>query len=287
MSEGVDPSASVSVEDITFVERDSGSLGARLFRPAGDGPHPAIVAVHGGGWRLAPADSYRFLGHFLAAHGYAVLTPTYRLATAARPSFPDAVHDVRAAVQFLRSKAAALNVDPDRVALLGDSAGGHLAALVALAGDRAPFSDTGANGPLEAWPTSVKAMVPVYGIFDLAAQWQHDQPIRFSDHIAERFIGVSLAVDRHPYFAASPLSYVSSQNAGTSCLVAWGDADDVVDPLTQSHAFVTALKQAGHFVRTVLVPGAPHYWIADPLDEAGSFSHFFAVRLLRFLAARL
>lgn len=277
----------VSIEDVTFVTRETGELVARYYRPIGEGPFPVVVAVHGGGWRLAPSETYQFLGRFLAAHGFAVLTPTYRLATSGRQSFPAAVHDIRAAVQFVRSSGDVLGIDMERVALMGDSSGGHLAALVALAGNRPPFSGTEANGPLEAWPASVKAAIPVYGIFDLAAQWQHDQAIRFSDHIVERFLGQSLAIDRRLYFDASPLSYVGTESAGTPFLVAWGEADDVVDADSQSKVFVRALKQAGHFVRTIPVLGAPHYWLGDPIDEPGSFSHFLAVRLVRFLQARL
>ncbi len=61
----------------------------------------------------------------------------------------------------------------------------------------------------------------------------------------------------------------------------------MVDHKEQSEAFLEALKQAGHYVRSVVVAGAPHFWIGDPLDEAGSHSGFFAHRLLRFLQARL
>ncbi len=89
------------------------------------------------------------------------------------------------------------------------------------------------------------------------------------------------------YFDASPLSHVSAKNNATAFLLAWGTADDIVDHEEQSGAFLEALKQAGHYVRTVVLPGAPHFWIGDPLDEPGSHSGFFAARLLRFLQAKL
>jgi pimeloyl-ACP methyl ester carboxylesterase len=73
----------------------------------------------------------------------------------------------------------------------------------------------------------------------------------------------------------------------TAFLVVWGTDDDLVDPHSQSEAFVTALKQAGFFVRTVIVPGAPHFWMWDPLDEPTSFTGFVAPRLLRFLQQQL
>jgi len=248
------------------------SLKGHYYAPKGSGKLPAVVAIHGGGWRLANLDNYRYLGPWLAERGYAVLAVTHRLSTPAQKTYPEAVQDVRAAVQFVRSKAAELNVDPERIALMGDSSGGHLASLVAIAGDQS---------------TKVKAAVCVYGVYDLAAQWRHDQLSRPRDQIVERFLGTSLIDDRRIYFDASPLSYVSARNNATAFLLAWGTADDIVDHREQGEPFLEALKQAGHYVRTVVLPGAPHFWIGDPLDEAGSHSAFFAARLLRFLQAKL
>ena len=270
-----------------FVERDGTPLSGTLYRPQAMSACPTVIAVHGGGWRLAPKSNYERIGRYLAALGYAVFAPTYRLARPGAPSYPAAVHDVRAAVQFIRVDGEKLGLDTDRLALLGDSSGAHLASLVALAGDLPLFKDISPNGALDRWSTGVKACIPVYGIFDLAAQWQHDQAVRFDDHIVERFLGERLVDDRSPYFDASPLSHISAKRRETAFLVAWGTCDDVVDPGSQSEAFVLALKQAGLFARTVPVPSAPHYWIADPLDEPGSFSGFLARRLVRFLEAKL
>jgi dienelactone hydrolase len=74
--------------------------------------------------------------------------------------------------------------------------------------------------------------------------------------------------------------------AGVSVLLANGTEDDVVDR-AQTDAFFLALKQAGNFVRRYVMQGAGHYWLTEPLDEPGSFSAFFAPRLLRFLGERL
>src|SRR5437763_1234588 len=117
--------------------------------------------------------------------------------------------------------------------------------------------------------------------------WRLAQISRPRDPIVEKFLGASLIDDRRIYFDASPLSYVSARNSGTAFFLAWGTADDIVDPATQSEAFLEALKQAGHYVRPAVIAGAPHFWIGDPIDEPGSHSGFFAQRLLRFLQARL
>ena len=273
--------------DLTYVTHDGVALKGHLYRPAGAGRHPAVVAVHGGGWQNGATDNYQYWGPWLAARGYVVFAPTYRLSRPGARSFPEAVQDVRAAVQFVRGDAEGLGVDPERIALMGDSAGGHLASLVALAGEHPLFRDGNAGDPFGRVSTRVKVVIPVYGVFDLTAQWEHDLLTRTGDPIAEKFVGVSLLEDRRIYFDASPLSYVSSRDNGTAFLVVWSTGDDIVDFRSQSEVFLRALKRSRHFVRPVIVPGAPHFWCADPIDEPGSHTAYVAPRLLRFLEARL
>jgi len=280
-------SAAGERREIEYAVHGGVSLKGHLYAPRGPGKFPVVIAVHGGGWRLANLDNYRTLGPWLAGHGYVVLAVTHRLSKPAEKVCPEAVQDVRAAVQFVKARAAELKADPERISLMGDSSGGHLAALVALAGEHALFREGNAADPHGRVSTAVKACVPIYAVLDLARQWRHDQISRPRDQIVERFLGASLIDDRRIYFDASPLSHVSSKNNGTAFLLAWGTEDDVVDNREQSEAFLEALKQAGHYVRSVVVAGAPHFWIGDPLDEAGSHSGFFAPRLLRFLQARL
>jgi dipeptidyl aminopeptidase/acylaminoacyl peptidase len=87
-------------------------------------------------------------------------------------------------------------------------------------------------------------------------------------------------------YAASPIAHATFANNSTAFLLAYGTHDDIVDT-RQSEAFLTALKQARFYVRTVIVQSAPHFWMADPVEEPNSFAGFLAPRLLRFLAQRL
>jgi acetyl esterase/lipase len=93
--------------------------------------------------------------------------------------------------------------------------------------------------------------------------------------------------DRRGWYAASPIAYATFDNNSTSFLLAYGTADDIVDTSRQSEAFLLALKQARFYVRTVIVQSAPHFWMADPVEEPNSFAGSLAPRLLRFLAQRL
>jgi acetyl esterase/lipase len=274
-------------KNIPFGVHDGDRLTGDYYAPPGTGPYPTLVAVHGGGWQLGTAESYQYWGAYLAHRGYVLFAINYRLVRDTKNRYPAAVHDTRAAVQFLRSQAAALKVDPTRIGCIGDSAGAHLAALVALAGDSPPFADAYPHDPYADVRTHVKAVVGIYGAYDLLAQWQHDQLTRPRDHITERFLGKSPMESKHLFYEASPLTYTTIDKNHTALLVVWGTEDDIADPRSQSEVFVTALKQAGFFVRTVIVPGAPHFWVRDPIDEPTSYTGFLAPRLLRFLQNQL
>ncbi|OGA03626.1 MAG: hypothetical protein A3H35_09955 [Betaproteobacteria bacterium RIFCSPLOWO2_02_FULL_62_17] len=272
---------------IEYAKHDDVGITGDLYIPKGPGKFPAVVAVHGGGWQLGSSLFHRGWGPYLAQRGIALFSVNYRLIKDGRKAYPEAVHDVRAGVQFLRAQGAQYHIDPERLGITGDSAGAHLAALVALAGDKAPFAGAYPDSPLAAISTAVKACIGVYGVYDMAAQWQHDLLHRPGDNIAQKFLGASLVEDRKLYFESSPVSYATRDRNQTAFLLAWGSEDDTVNPDTQSKAFLLALKQAGYFARPAVLQGAPHFWNTEPMDEPGSFSGFLAPRALRFLQEKL
>jgi acetyl esterase/lipase len=276
--------------DVQYVEHDGTKLAGDLYLPAGRDKSPVVIAVHGGGWQAGNRSFYRFMGPFLAKNGYAVFAVNYRLSKPGAKTYPQAVYDVKAAVQYVRANAAQLGVDPERIGMMGDSAGAHLVSLVALAGDEPQFSSEYRNDPHAATPANVKTVVGFYGVYDMQAQWMHDQLSRPRDQIVEKFIGAPPMVDRRAYFDASPLSYTTvgkRERTGTRFLLIHGTDDDIVDPKTQGEVFLNALKQAGFFVRTIVVPGSGHFWASDPVEEPGSYGAQAAPQLLRFLQAGL
>jgi acetyl esterase/lipase len=270
--------------NVDYGRHDGEALLGDAYMPKAPGKYPAVITVHGGGWQGGAKSAYRFWGPWLAQRGYVVFSIDYRLVKPGKKMFPESVQDVRAAVQFMRSRAAEFKVDPDRIALMGDSAGAHLAALVALGGDA--FANAYQDDPYAAVSAKVKAVIPVYGVFDMAQQWDHDLLNRPGDNIAEKYLGAPPSTDRKLYFDGSPLSYAVKSNSSVSVLLANGTEDDVVDR-AQTDAFFLALKQSGNFVRRYVMQGAGHYWLTDPIDEAGSYAGLFAPRLLRFLGERL
>jgi acetyl esterase/lipase len=274
-------------KNIAYANHDGVELHGDLYLPAGSGPFPLLINVHGGYWRRGARETFQNWGPYLAARGLAGFTIRYRLTKPGKKTYPEAVHDVRAAVQFMRASAKGLGLDPDRIALWGNSAGAQLAALVALAGDSVLFAGGYPQDPHAGVSTRVKVLVGVYGIYDLIAQWRHSQIGNPGDNLVESFLGCSPMADRRRYFDASPISHATIANNKTAVYLAWGTEDDVVDYRTQSLEFLLALKQAGFAVRTCVVQGAPHYWLGDPIEEPQSYPGFLAPRLLRFLGEQL
>jgi acetyl esterase/lipase len=251
----------VTRPNLQFAHHDGASLAGDLYLPKGLDKAPVMIAAHGGGWQAGNRSSYRYWGPFLARNGYAVFS-------------------------IVRAKAADLGLDPERIGLMGASAGAHLAALVALAPDQ--FAAEYRGDPNAAVSANVKAVIGFYGVYDMAAQWQHDQIARPTNSIAEKFLGTSLIQNRRLYFDSSPMSYATIERSRTRFLLIHGTADDQVDPVTQSQAFQNALTQAGIFVRRFVIPGAGHFWATDPFEgEIGGYGATAAPTILRFLEGAL
>jgi acetyl esterase/lipase len=279
MSDGV-----ITHSGIAYANHDGVELLGDLYLPNGVKSAPALVAVHGGGWVAGARNAFQYWGPYLAARGIAVFAISYRLATGGK-TFPHAVQDVLAGVQFVRGKAGAFGIDPQRIGLLGASAGAHLAALAALSGKK--FTGGYPQDAFAAIDTGVKALIGVYGIYDAVAMWTNYQVQGGRDNNFEKFMGASPMDNRQLYFDASPLSYATFANNKIGVFLVTGTEDTLVVAEEQTYPFELALKQAGFFVRPCIVGGAPHYWMNDPIDEPGSLTGFLAPRLMRFLAERL
>jgi acetyl esterase/lipase len=272
---------------VTYATHDSVALAGDLYLPKGAGPFPALVGVHGGGWVQGVRGQFQHWGKYLAERGIALFAISYRLAKANQKTFPHAVQDVLAGIQYVRGNAKSLNIAPDRIGVFGHSAGGNLGALAALGGRGPLFTNGYPNDPHAKESTEVKVFAGVYGVYDVAEMWGKYGVQSPKQNNIEWFLGASLPDNRQLYFDASPISYAVTANNKVAVHLSVGTEDDLVDRRAHTDAFVLALKQAGFFVRTTILQGAPHYWGSEPMDEPGSFSAFLAPRLVRFLAERL
>ena len=130
-AETVIPDDVVFERGVEFSNPDGQHLQIDIARPKNGGvPFPAILCIHGGGFRAGTRDGYDGMCVNLAQHGYVAATVTYRLSPAYQ--FPAAVHDCKAAVRWLRANAATYHADPARIGAMGGSAGGHLALFLGV-----------------------------------------------------------------------------------------------------------------------------------------------------------
>ncbi|MFH5804672.1 alpha/beta hydrolase fold domain-containing protein [Alienimonas sp. DA493] len=249
-------------------------------------PTPLMVFVHGGGWVAGTKVRYQSEILARARQGAAAATVEYRLSRVGPGGvyvapFPAALEDVRAALAFLVARADRLNVDPDRIVLIGDSAGGHLALLAGLSANGDP-PDLGPDGPEKApaEPTAdvpprtpVAAVVNLFGVTDMPAYYTGNRHART---VLSLFLAGHLAVRRSAYDAASPVRYADEDDPPV--LTLHGTADPIV-PFDQAERLHAVLESAGVANQLVPVEGGGH----------GLFGHRDAVRVRvgEFLAERL
>jgi acetyl esterase/lipase len=162
----------------------------------------------------------------------------------------------------------------------------QLAALLALTGDR--FTSAYRDDLHAATDINVKAVVGFYGIYEMLAQWNHDtlaqrrqellaqrnQDLigRPGGNITEEFLGVSPMQNRRIYAESSPISYATAGRNHVRFLLFHGSSHELVDPPSQSGAFLAALTRAGFYARLIMIPDAGHYWASEPF-EGGSAPH--------------
>jgi acetyl esterase/lipase len=219
-------------------------------------PMPTVIYIHGGGWVRGTKESYNLRLLPYLAMGYSVVNVEYRLADVSLA--PAAIEDCRCALRWVSAHAKEYGLDPDRIVVAGDSAGGHLALTTGMLTTAAGFDRT-CQTPVE---PKVAAIVDLYGITDVAdlldgpgkkpfpeswpytVQWLGNQPNR-----------AELAK------AASPLTYVRAGVPPTISI--HGDADPLV-PYSHSVRLQEALQKAGVAHEFITVPGGGHGTFSEP-----------------------
>jgi acetyl esterase len=233
---------------------------------------PAVIVVHGGGWRSGERSDFPSWNAWLADTGYVVFDIDYRLSPP--PNWQDAPADVACAVGWVKDNAARYGVDPERVALLGRSAGGHLALLAAYSqGSAAPTPGCDARNVQD---TGVAAVAAFYPPTDLARL----SSLGYLGGI-DRFLGGTQGTVPGRHRLLSPVSRVDSGDPPT--FLAHGGEDRIVPP-GQSELLAGRLRAAGVPYRLVELPWANHTF--DFL-WGGWGSQITRSALQEFLEARL
>jgi acetyl esterase/lipase len=232
--------------DLTYREVDGRALKLDLAYPSGDGPYPGLVVIHGGGWKGGDKASNRAILAQAARMGYVAISPQYRFAPDS--PFPAQVHDVKAAVRWLKAHAKDYHLDPDRVGAMGFSAGGHLSLMLGVTD-----ADDGLEGdPKDGEPdTRIRAVVNYFGPTDLGAS---DIPDAVQNILRDLLGG---APSEKPELTkqASPLTFVTKDDP--PILTFQGTKDPLV-PATQALVLGEAMTKEGIPGRVELLIGRGH-----------------------------
>jgi acetyl esterase/lipase len=233
--------------DLTYTKVGDRELKLDLARPAeGDGPFPAVFVIHGGAWRAGDKKGHRDLIDRFAQHGYVAISPQYRFCP--DETFPAQVHDVKAAVRWLKAHAGEYKVDPGRVGAMGFSAGGHLALMLGVTDADDGLEGDAAEGSPD---TRVRAVVNYFGPTDLAA----DDIPKVSKPLVRDFLGGTPAEKPDAARQGSPLTFITGDDP--PILTFQGTKDPLV-PHTQALKLAEALSAAGVPGRVELIVGGGH-----------------------------
>ena len=269
-------SSSVEIRlDLPYGGGPAGDLCVDVYLPTSAEMHPALLCLHGGAWLRGSQRQYKSWGPWLAERGYAVVAVDYRLSSQVSPAWPGVWEDVCRSLDWLIANASSLHIDPARIGTIGDSVGGHMAAMLSL-------DETTAK--------HIRAMVGVYGIYDLPDWWRVTQPPKRTDDPVKRLMGKSYPEAKPDYESFSPLHRLQNLPGGpaASYLIIHGDQDTIVHH-NQSDRLIGALRDKDVKVEAMLIPGSGHHWftLADDnparkrVDEEPNAT--VAPVLLRFL----
>lgn len=235
-----------------------------LYLPvSGRAPFPLVVVVHGGGWQEGD-KSHPGPFEDLVSAGFAVACTNYRLAPA--HPFPASIEDVKAAVRFMRAHAHEFHVDPLRIGAWGQSAGGHLVALLALAGPTSGW-DVGDNLQQS---SAVEAVVDLFGPSDFLARER-------VSILALHDVAQAFGTDPRKLERASPVTWV--RHGAPPFLLVHGDRDQMV-PLAQTTELYQRLRQAGDSAELIVAYGAGHMFSGAPAHAIDAWRHA-QIRFLR------
>lgn len=236
---GITPTQVRYTPNIQFAAPDNIPLKMDIYQPLQVGKYPAIVILYGGAWQYGNPQANAEFSRYMAAQGYTIFAIDYRHAP--RYRFPAQLEDVRTALDFIRQNATKYEAQPDRIALLGRSAGGHLAMLAAYQPDALP----------------VRAVVSYYGPFNLTQGYKEPpfpDPLNVRS-LLQAFLGGSPDELPEQYVKASPASYVTRQLPPT--LLVHGSRDHIVEVRFAQNMY-KRLRSMGSTSVLLEIPWAEH-----------------------------
>lgn len=256
----------ITVEnDIEYANPDDQHMKLNMARPTvGKGPFPAIVCIHGGGFRAGDRNGYNDMIRQLAMRHYVAVTVEYRLAP--KYPFPAAIHDVKASVRWLRANAKKYHIDPKRIGAMGGSAGANLAEMLGVTQGVKMFEGDEGN-PHQS--SAVQAVVSYFGPTDFTKSYGKSVD---AAEVLPLYLGGNLEQAREKHVQASSLTWVSRKAAPTLCI--HGTNDNYVAH-EQAVWFVDKMKDKGAEAYLYTIPNAGHGFGGEDARRADAAMFMF------------
>ena len=246
----VDSASVKQINDVVYATVDGTALALDLYLPTDKARHVLLVWVHGGAWNTGTRTG---VPKQLVQSGLAVASVDFRQASEAR--FPAQIHDIKAAIRFLRANAATHGYRADRIVVAGASSGGHLSALVGVTNGHRQLE--GAVGTSLDVSSDVQAVVSYYGASNLRTILAQSTPfgLNMRRPALDRLLGAQ--PDQVPDLAelASPVAHVDASDP--PLLLFHGDQDPQM-PINQAHELQGAYEKAGRPVTLHVLHGVAH-----------------------------
>jgi len=251
------------VEDIPFATKDGVDLKMNVYQPPQPGKYPTIIAIYGGAWQRGKPKDYARFSSYMAARGYTVFAIDYRHSPKYR--FPAQIEDVATALTFIKKHGSEYDADLNRIAIMGSSAGAHLAMLAAYQPGLSPLP--------------FKAVVDYYSPIDLPGGYAHPP---FPDPIDNRavlrkFLGGTPEEFPELYRQASPINYVKQGLPPT--LIVHGHRDNIVE-FSFIRVFYQQLKASGNIAILLDIPWAEHAFDAVFHGLSNQLALYYTERFL-------
>ncbi len=241
--------------DLTYARYGATSLALDLYLPADRSqPLPCVLVIAGGGFLAQDSARFAATAAYLATRGFAAACIAYR--GAPKDTFVATIHDTKAAVRWVRAHGARYGIAPQKIGVIGQSAGAHLATMLAVSGGVEALEGTGGNADQS---SRIQAAVSLAGVFDFISRLKDGGHEKRA--LAEKrrtngaWVGVPFSETSEEWKRASTTSYVTPDDAPVLFVHCHGD---VVAPLAQSEQMYAALKPASPRSRLILYEGGGH-----------------------------
>ena len=253
----------ITITDVTFAQNDFWFENSRkdlkmdiIYPKDCEKKYPCIIWLCGGGWRILDKSAHLAYLSMLARAGFVVASIQYRISS--EEKYPAQLKDVKAAIRYLKAHAKRFCIDVARFGIMGESAGGHLAAMSALVSDK-EFDE----GQYLEYSSTVQAACTWYPVIDLT-DFSYPSTDETAASIESDLIGCNVAHNKEKALSASPISYVTKD--APPFLIIHGTDDHTVS-FSQGETFHDKLEAAGCDVKLIAIEGAEHAEVRFFQDE--------------------